>query len=128
MEIIFEMNILLIIGLPLWIIIRGVILLFRRKKGDKLNLYKEIITNFSNSASICYAILKYIFITKIIDLKEIQIKINKIKEIQYVNEVQSQIAVSIYDEKEAESIYNETVYNLKSLNVKLNKKIPLFLK
>lgn len=66
--------------------------------------------------------------TKIIDLKEIQIKINKIKEIQYVNEVQSQIAVSIYDEKEAESIYNETVYNLKSLNVKLNKKIPLFLK
>ena len=44
MEIIFEMNILLIIGLPLWIIIRGVILLFRRKKGDKLNLYKEIIT------------------------------------------------------------------------------------
>ena len=80
---------------------------------------KEIITNFSNSTSICYAILKYIFI---------QIKINKIKEIQYVNEVQSQIAVSIYDEKEAESIYNETVYNLKSLNVKLNKKIPLFLK
>ena len=45
MEIIFEMNILLIIGLPLWIIIRGVIILFRRKKGDKLNLYKEIITN-----------------------------------------------------------------------------------
>ena len=45
MDIIFEMNILLIIGLPLWIIIRGVILLFRRKKGDKLNLYKEIITN-----------------------------------------------------------------------------------
>lgn len=45
MEIIFEMNILLIIGLPLWIIIRGVILLFRIKKGDKLNLYKEIITN-----------------------------------------------------------------------------------
>ena len=39
------MNILLIIGQPLWIIIRGVILLFRRKKGDKLNLYKEIITN-----------------------------------------------------------------------------------
>ena len=31
MEIIFEMNILLIIGLPLWIIIRGVILLFRTK-------------------------------------------------------------------------------------------------
>lgn len=45
MEIIFEMNILLIIGLPLWIIIRSGIILFRRKKGIKLNLYKEIITN-----------------------------------------------------------------------------------
>ena len=45
METIFEMNILLIIGLPLWIIIRGGIILFRRKKCVKLNLYKEIITN-----------------------------------------------------------------------------------
>lgn len=45
MEIIFEMNILLIIGFPLWIIIRSGIILFRRKKGIKLNLYKEIITN-----------------------------------------------------------------------------------
>ena len=85
-------------------------------------LEKLVIISLSIQLSII------IFITKIIDLKEIQIKINKIKEIQYVNEVQSQIAVSIYDEKEAESIYNETVYNLKSLNVKLNKKIPLFLK
>lgn len=45
METIFEMNILLIIGLPLWIIIRGVIILCRRKKYVKLNKYKEIITN-----------------------------------------------------------------------------------
>lgn len=89
---------------------------------------KEIITNFSNSASLCYNILKYIFITKIIDLREIQIRISKIKEEKYVNETQYHIAISIYDAKETESIYNETVYNLKLLNVKINKRIPLFLK
>ena len=89
---------------------------------------KEIITNFSNSASLCYNILKYIFITKIIDLREIQIRISKIKEEKYVNETQYHIAISIYDAKETESIYNEIVYNLKLLNVKINKRIPLFLK
>lgn len=89
---------------------------------------KEIITNFSNSTSLCYNILKYIFITKIIDLKEIQIRISKIKEEKYVNEIQYHIAISIYDSKETESIYNETVDNLKLLNVKVNKRIPLFLK
>ena len=89
---------------------------------------KEIITNFSNSASLCYKILKYIFITKIIDLREIQIRISKIKEEKYVNETQYHIAISIYDAKETESIYNEIVYNLKLLNVKINKRIPLFLK
>ena len=89
---------------------------------------KEIITNFSNSASLCYNILKYIFTTKIIDLREIQIRINKVEEEKYVNEVQYHIAISIYDSKEQESIYNETINNLKLLNVKLNKRIPLFLK
>lgn len=89
---------------------------------------KEIITNFSNSASLCYNILKYVFITKIIDLREIQIKINKIKEEKYVNETQHHIAISIYDAKETESIYNETIYNLNLLNVKTNRRIPLFLK
>lgn len=89
---------------------------------------KYIITNFSNSASLCYNILKYVFITKIIDLKEVQIKINKIKEEKYVNETQYNIAISIYDVKDTESIYNETVDNLNLLNVKTNKRIPLFLK
>lgn len=89
---------------------------------------KEIITNFSDSASLCYNILKYVFITKIIDLKEIQIRIIKVREEKYVNEIQYHITISIYDTKEAESIYNETIYNLELLNVKLNKRIPLFLK
>lgn len=89
---------------------------------------REIITNFSNSASLCYSILKYIFITKIIDLKEIKIKINKIKEVKYVNETQYHVGIIICDAKEAENIYNEIIYNLKLLNVRLNKKIPLFIK
>lgn len=88
----------------------------------------EIITNFSNSASLCYNILKYVFITKIIDLKEIKIKISKLKEEKYINEIQYDIAISIYDAKEKENIYKETVYNLNLLNVKVNKRIPLFLK
>ena len=88
---------------------------------------KELITNFSNSASLCYTILKHIFETKIIDLEEIKIKINNIKEEKYLNEVKNKIAISIYDSKETESIYEETVLNLKQLNVRINKKIPLFL-
>ena len=47
---------------------------------------------------------------------------------KYVNEIQYHIAISIYDAKETASIYNETVDNLKLLNVKVNKRIPLFLK
>lgn len=89
---------------------------------------KEIITNFSNSASLCYNILKYVFITKIIDLREIQIKINKISTEKYATETQYNISISIIDSKEAENTYNTTVYNLNLLNVKTNKKIPLFLK
>ena len=90
---------------------------------------KELITNFSNSASLCYTILKHIFETKIIDLEEIKIKIkiNNIKEEKYLNEVKNKIAISIYGSKETESIYEETVLNLKQLNVRINKKIPLFL-
>ncbi|MGN1326670.1 MAG: hypothetical protein ACI4VQ_01080 [Clostridia bacterium] len=88
---------------------------------------KEIITNFSNSISLCYNILKYVFITKIIDLKEISIKITKEKEEQLENGKRYYITISIYDAKDAESSYNEVVDNLKLLNVKTNKKIPLFL-
>lgn len=89
---------------------------------------KEIMTNFSNSASLCYNILKYVFITKIIDLREIQIKINKISTEKFATETQYNIAISIIDSKEAENTYNTTVYNLNLLNVKLNKKVPLFLR
>lgn len=86
---------------------------------------KQILTNFSNSASLCYAILKHIFYSKIIDLKEVLIKISKTQ--KPVNG-QFNIAISIYDVKDAEEKYNEIVDNLELLNVKLNKKISLFVK
>ncbi len=86
-----------------------------------------LITNFSNSTSLCYNILKHIFSTKIIDLKEISIKIEKIKEEKKEENTTYTITVSIYDAKEQEKVYTETVDNLKLLVVKLNKKIPLFI-
>lgn len=89
---------------------------------------KEIITNFSNSISLCYNILKYVFMTKIIDLKEISVKINKEREEEAEKGKKYYITVSIYDAKDAESSYNQIVDNLKLLNVKTNKKISLFYK
>ena len=90
---------------------------------------KEIITNFSNSISLCYNILKNVFITNIIDLKEVKIRINKIKEEKYSNnEKMSYIKIIISDSKEAENVYNERVNNINLLNVKTNKNISLFIK
>ena len=45
METVYEMRILLIIGVPLWIIVRGTILFLKKRNGFKVNLYKEILTN-----------------------------------------------------------------------------------
>ena len=89
---------------------------------------KEIITNFSNSVSLCYNILKHVFSSRIIDLKEMQIKINKQKEEKYVSDTDYYITVGIYDSKELENVFNEKVDNLNLLNVKLNRKIALLLK
>ena len=41
----FELRGLLILGLPIWIIARIIILLTRRKKGVKFNIGDEILTN-----------------------------------------------------------------------------------
>ena len=89
---------------------------------------KQIITNYSNSISLCYTILKYVFASKIIDFKEISIKINKQKEEKLATNTEYYITVGIYDSKEAEGIFEEQVDNLKLLNVKTNKKINLILK
>lgn len=45
METVYEMRILLIIGVPLWIIVRSTILFLKKRNGFKINLYKEILTN-----------------------------------------------------------------------------------
>ena len=81
---------------------------------------KKVIENISNSESLCYSILKYIFETNVIELEKVQIKIAKNKE-------EKNIAVTIYDEKKTEKVYNIEAENINLLNVKLNKKIPLFL-
>lgn len=89
---------------------------------------KGIITNFSNSISLCHNILKYVFATKIINLKEISIKINKQSEEKQQDTTKYHITVSLFDVKDAEDIHNEIVDNLELLNVKINKKISLFVK
>ena len=89
---------------------------------------KEIITNFSDSASLCYTILKNIFYSKIIELKEIEIKITNIKKEKSEKETTYYITINIYDLKDAQEKECTTVNNLNQLNVKLDKKIPVFIK
>lgn len=88
---------------------------------------KEIIVNFSDSTSVCYNILKYVFVSKIIDLQEIEIVINKVDNKKQENDLDSKIKVSIYDLKDKEKTYEETVKHLKLVKVKFNKKIKVFL-
>lgn len=47
----FELRGLLILGLPIWIIARIIILVTRRKKGVKFNIGDEILTNITRCAS-----------------------------------------------------------------------------
>lgn len=91
-------------------------------------IYKQIITNYSNSISLCYNILKYIFTSKIIDLNEVSIKIINTKKEKTEEGINYYITIKIYDDKDAEETYSEVVNNLNLLNVKLNKKIPFYIK
>ncbi len=89
---------------------------------------KEIITNFSDSVSLCYAILKNLFYTKIIELQEVAMKITNTKKEKTDNGLEYHITINIYDEKDAQEKDCEVVNNLNKLNVKLDKKIPVFIK
>ena len=89
---------------------------------------REIITNFSDSASLCYTILKNIFYTKIIELKEVEIKITNTKKEKSEKETTYYITINIYDLKDAQEKECTTVNNLNQLNVKVDKKIPIFIK
>ena len=88
---------------------------------------KEIIVNFSDSTSVCYNILKYVFVSKIINLQEIEIVINKADNKKQENDLDSKIKVSIYDLKDKEKTYEEIVKHLKLVKVKFNRKIKVFL-
>lgn len=93
---------------------------------------KKIIENVSNSISLCYNILKYIFYTRITDLEHIYLKVTKDDETVSVSsnnekEKKYYITISLYDIKEEEEVHQEVVNNLSLLNIKLKKKIALFL-
>lgn len=89
---------------------------------------KGIIANFSDSASLCYTILKNLFYTKIIELKELEIKITNTKKEKTENETKYYITINMYDLKDVQEKENTIVNNLTQLNVKLDKKIPVFIK
>ena len=80
---------------------------------------KKIITNFSNSVSLCYNVLKYVFITQIMNLENISIEIRKEKEIIIDEEDSTKeyhITISLYDEKEKTEEHKCVVENLSLLN------------
>ena len=91
---------------------------------------KKIFTNFSNSVSLCYNILKYIFITQTIKLENINIEIKKENEVLIDEKDKTKeyhIIINIYDEKEKTEEHKCVVENLSLLNVKLGKKTTLFI-
>ena len=65
---------------------------------------------------------------EIIELKEIEIKITNIKKEKSEKETTYYITINIYDLKDAQEKECTTVNNLNQLNVKLDKKIPVFIK
>ena len=88
---------------------------------------KQLIVNFSDSTSVCYSILKFIFVSKIVKLQEIEVMINKLDNKKQTSNLDSKIKVSLYDLKDKEKTYEETVKHLKLIKVKFNKKIKVFL-
>lgn len=92
---------------------------------------KKILENVSNSISLCYNTLNYIFESRIIDLENTSMKVTKEKEEIITNSDGSKekvytILISYYDSKEEEEEHSSQVNNLLLLNTKLNKKIQLF--
>ena len=89
---------------------------------------KKIIINISDSISLCYNILKNVFFSRIIELEKISLKITKVKNKDKGKNKEKidTIDISLYCEGEEEERKRETVNNLKLLNIKLNRKTPLF--
>jgi hypothetical protein len=91
-------------------------------------IYKKVIENISDSTSLCYYILKPLFESHVVELNEVDLKVNKLSTRKVgTNRTLYNIAVSIFDAQEKESGYEVTVDNLKMLNIRLDKKIKLFI-
>lgn len=87
------------------------------KKADSF----KIINVFSSSEKLNYEIIKNIFDTRVIDLEDLFIKIIQEKDKMYVQ---------LYDENIFENkieINTENMINIKEIDMKLNKKIKLFI-
>ena len=91
---------------------------------------KKIIENISNTVSLCYIILKYIFKTQTINLENLSIRITKDKEEVMDangNNRLYYITIDLFDGKEQVESHTEIVDNLKLLNIRLKRKTQLFL-
>lgn len=83
---------------------------------------KGILSNISNSISVCNKVLKNMFISKVVNLQELEILISQEK-----GTPQNNIKIKVYDVKDSYVTYNETIENVKLLNIKLNRRIKIFL-
>ena len=89
---------------------------------------KKVIENISNSVSLCYNILKYVFESRIVDLEKMHIQITKDREEALEDKKKMYyISIILYDYKEEEEIHSGIVNNLNLLNIKLKNTIRLFL-
>ena len=80
---------------------------------------KEVIVNVSDSTSIGYDILKFIFESRNIDLEDLSLKLVLEKE-------EGKILINILDEQEIEYTAKLDLEKAKMINVKLNKKVKIF--
>ncbi len=91
---------------------------------------KKIIENISNTVSLCYSILKYVFTTQTINLENLSIRVIKDKEEVMDangNNRLYYITIEFFDGKEQVESHEEIVDNLKLLNIRLKRKTQLFL-
>ena len=91
---------------------------------------KNIIENISNSVSLCYNTLKYVFESRIVDLEKMHLKITRVSEGKTQEDSKHKeynILISLYDYKSEEEVHQACVNNLELLNIKTDKKIALFL-
>lgn len=80
---------------------------------------KQVLTNISDSTSICYDILGFIFESRNIDLEDLSVKLENKKD-------ENIILVNIFDEKEVEKTLTINEQKITLINIKMNKRIKIF--